>query len=56
MPIPTDFVSANTRMLEAYATISTQFAEQAQDDLPTEPVYVAADLAVRGSTAPPPRR
>lgn len=30
MPIPTDFVSANTRMLEAYATISAQFAEQAQ--------------------------
>lgn len=49
MPIPTDFVSANTRMLEAYATISTQFAEQAQD------AELAQLTAIMAGVIPPER-
>lgn len=51
-------LTAVVQPIAAVATLAVEriIAEQAQDDLPTEPVYVAADLAVRGSTAPPPRR
>ncbi|MEH3039091.1 MAG: LacI family DNA-binding transcriptional regulator [Sphingomonas paucimobilis] len=51
-------LTAVMQPIAAVATLAVEriIAEQAQGEMPADPVYVAAELAVRGSTAPPPAR
>ena len=48
-------LTAVAQPIAAVATLAVEriIAEQAQGALPADPVYVAAELVVRGSTAPP---